>query len=348
MTKVVSRWLKRKVDDAFHKVFGHAEGGVTLNVRQDFHEQDPSEVARVFQRDLLKSRVAPLPAAVVGACGKRHELVSYPGSDAWGEIVTRGGALPPPYPNLAEVQDDAKAAAHAHEAVRLAVDWGLGVVPKREDTHAWSNVGMRFGELEVADNLNEARRQLAAHQAHLARTKRFAGEFKPNEEGVYVALLDLVDAETNGLDRAHGYVRRLLSNADYARVRDDYAELDAQANSDWQEVLEDRRAKLRVAVGAFVGDKPVPELPRPTAVCRACGEPLVPENSRVADGCPCNSPRGVNHGLVPAGVCACDSCLLPETSFGTIACGTDKGPPGWWCSRKRHHVGPCAARQMAT
>lgn len=42
--------------------------------------------------------------------------------------------------------------------------------------------------------------------------------------------------------------------------------------------------------------------------CRACGTPLLPENIRVADGCPCNSARGVNHGLVPELTCTCVVC----------------------------------------
>jgi len=43
-------------------------------------------------------------------------------------------------------------------------------------------------------------------------------------------------------------------------------------------------------------------------VCRGCGKPLDPENYRLADGCPCNSARGVNHGLVPAKICTCEAC----------------------------------------
>jgi len=42
--------------------------------------------------------------------------------------------------------------------------------------------------------------------------------------------------------------------------------------------------------------------------CCGCGKALVLENFRVADGCPCNSPRGVNHGLVPPRTCTCPAC----------------------------------------
>jgi len=37
-------------------------------------------------------------------------------------------------------------------------------------------------------------------------------------------------------------------------------------------------------------------------VCRCCGAALTGDE-RTADGCPCNSRRGINHGLVPAHVC---------------------------------------------
>lgn len=47
--------------------------------------------------------------------------------------------------------------------------------------------------------------------------------------------------------------------------------------------------------------------------CRACGKPLDPSLTRVADGCPCNSPRGINHGLVPANVCTCVLCDPAQT-----------------------------------
>lgn len=43
-------------------------------------------------------------------------------------------------------------------------------------------------------------------------------------------------------------------------------------------------------------------------VCRGCGEWLKAENLNVADGCMCNSPRGINHGIVLKCVCTCDEC----------------------------------------
>lgn len=44
--------------------------------------------------------------------------------------------------------------------------------------------------------------------------------------------------------------------------------------------------------------------------CNGCGLPL---KGHVADGCPCNSPRGINHGIVPKHVCTCDECDPEQT-----------------------------------
>lgn len=48
-------------------------------------------------------------------------------------------------------------------------------------------------------------------------------------------------------------------------------------------------------------------------LCRGCEKPLLETNLRMADGCSCNSPRGVNHGLVPTNVCTCDVCDPAKT-----------------------------------
>lgn len=48
-------------------------------------------------------------------------------------------------------------------------------------------------------------------------------------------------------------------------------------------------------------------------LCRGCQNMLLLENLRIADGCPCNSPRGVNHGLVPKNTCTCQVCDPAQT-----------------------------------
>ena len=48
-------------------------------------------------------------------------------------------------------------------------------------------------------------------------------------------------------------------------------------------------------------------------VCRGCGKKLEDSNRTLADGCPCNTPRGVNHGLVDQQVCTCSVCDPKET-----------------------------------
>jgi hypothetical protein len=54
-------------------------------------------------------------------------------------------------------------------------------------------------------------------------------------------------------------------------------------------------------------------------VCRACGKLFIlPDNARIADGCPCNSLRGVNHGLVPRDVCTCVGCDPAQTGASRV------------------------------
>lgn len=52
---------------------------------------------------------------------------------------------------------------------------------------------------------------------------------------------------------------------------------------------------------------------RKAPLCRGCGRPLDPSATNIADGCPCNSPRGINHGLVPVNVCTCGRCDPAQT-----------------------------------
>ena len=55
--------------------------------------------------------------------------------------------------------------------------------------------------------------------------------------------------------------------------------------------------------------------------CRGRNQPLLPENfPGIADGCPCNSLRGINHGLVPRETCTCPECDPLQT-------GSTRKPP---------------------
>ncbi len=47
--------------------------------------------------------------------------------------------------------------------------------------------------------------------------------------------------------------------------------------------------------------------------CRFCKNELDIRNLNMADGCPCNSPRGINHGLVDKNVCTCIICDPEQT-----------------------------------
>jgi hypothetical protein len=65
--------------------------------------------------------------------------------------------------------------------------------------------------------------------------------------------------------------------------------------------------------------------------CRACGKPLT-GTDRVADGCECNSPRGVNHGIVPVYVCTCAVCDPEQT--GSVRPSPARKPTlAEWCER---------------
>ncbi len=56
------------------------------------------------------------------------------------------------------------------------------------------------------------------------------------------------------------------------------------------------------------------ELLKGTHACRGCGLPLMSEHERTtADGCPCNSRLGINHGLVPKHTCTCIECDPEQT-----------------------------------
>lgn len=72
-----------------------------------------------------------------------------------------------------------------------------------------------------------------------------------------------------------------------------------------QPILERERASE-----GMPGDSNKPE---PQAVCRGCGKPLVPANYRIADGCPCNNGRGINHGIVATTTCTCKECDPAQT-----------------------------------
>ena len=56
--------------------------------------------------------------------------------------------------------------------------------------------------------------------------------------------------------------------------------------------------------------------------CNSCGKPLLLENLYVDDGCPCNSPRGVNFTPQPCALCELDCCVKPghrlEQLFGIV------------------------------
>ncbi len=76
------------------------------------------------------------------------------------------------------------------------------------------------------------------------------------------------------------------------------------------------------------------------ATCRACERVLVLENLFVDDGCPCNSPRGVNFTPQRCDLCKTDNCVKPghriKELFGVAlqSCDSQGWEAGSWLKQK--------------
>jgi hypothetical protein len=68
--------------------------------------------------------------------------------------------------------------------------------------------------------------------------------------------------------------------------------------------------------------------PNIPAKCNGCGAPLLLENLFCDDGCPCNTPRGVNFKPQPCDICCCGFCVKPGHRvlqlFGVDSAGVAK------------------------
>lgn len=87
--------------------------------------------------------------------------------------------------------------------------------------------------------------------------------------------------------------------------------LKLQVNKQWNELFPDTSTPPPL-------DKTKETQMGPT--CQGCGKALDPRNYRIADGCPCNTPRGINHGVVPKDTCTCGECDPAQT-------GSTRYPP---------------------
>lgn len=63
-----------------------------------------------------------------------------------------------------------------------------------------------------------------------------------------------------------------------------------------------------------------------TSTCRHCGSKLPETNYWIADGCPCNCRRGINHGIVPKLVCTCVECDPAQTGSSRYGISGEKKP----------------------
>lgn len=68
---------------------------------------------------------------------------------------------------------------------------------------------------------------------------------------------------------------------------------------------------------------PNPSNPNIPTKCNGCGAPLLLEHLYVDDGCPCNTPRGVNFKPMACPTCKTDNCVKPghrlPLLFGEVA-----------------------------
>lgn len=251
---MIRRMLKQWLDDAFHKLHGLQTANTLKNdprtrtIYEKTVAKDEAEVAR------LKEQFAMTPDEYneflqrIGTA-RHNEFLQRVEQQAAPLLSYAVGTVPdqPPFPNLSDRHNDARAAKSASEAVRHTVDHVLG--------YPYAP-GPGEDLFQHGGHLNAAMRHLRHHQAHTKATGRFADAFKPGEEGVYVALTDLDDVMVNGLDRAHARLRLRLTPEAYEAMRGGgYEEVDRAANAEWQEVLEHRRDLLRKAVEALVTTK---------------------------------------------------------------------------------------------
>jgi hypothetical protein len=85
--------------------------------------------------------------------------------------------------------------------------------------------------------------------------------------------------------------------------------------------------------------------------CRHCGKDLLPENVWVADGCGCNSGRGINHGLVATATCTCPVCDPDQTGASRYVpiriTSMSELDDGRFCVRGTCHCGLGASMTLA-
>jgi hypothetical protein len=101
--------------------------------------------------------------------------------------------------------------------------------------------------------------------------------------------------------------------------------------------------------------------PVPTT-CNGCGKPLTLDHLYYDDGCPCNTPRGVNFKPRVCGMCRVDNCVKPGHHlvdvYGDVATGFAAPPapaaPGdWmksvtWLANAGHFLGGFVVIAIAT
>ena len=216
-----------------------------------------------------------------------------------------------------------------------------------EKAHAVKRIAWLETELGTAQTVAEhLREELAAEKINITRLSNMlreqktasmidvAAQTKRAEEAeakLASMTLDLDVAESRKSDafqKMHRDLATLRKNVDAVIAEMRAADDAAGCRAFWADRLASVQQKTTGPGGTGECSKPRSETSAPQGVpedygperelyglddCTACGKPLRPENYRIADGCPCNSGRGVNHGLVARRTCTCTICDPDQT-----------------------------------
>jgi rubrerythrin len=132
---------------------------------------------------------------------------------------------------------------------------------------------------EPTDSVDSLLRHLAELKAELAGRNAFIEGFLPEAN----RSIDVAAQRERSAQHAEEARVAATDRAEAAEKRAEEAERDLENLSVRVDALSDRLATER---GLAFG-KP----------CRGCGHPMARENAGMSDGCPCNSPSGINNPL---------------------------------------------------
>jgi hypothetical protein len=194
------------------------------------------------------------------------------------------------------------------ERVEVGSQWECGglrsTVTRLEDANGIRKVWLRYDRSPI-EVYSPEMLFVGAHPSYV---------YLGTTAGTGVAVprhVELHFAATDAWKRYDGYEYEKIAGWTFKREVDDAGKVLRSATLVRGLYIEDSPALISEAPSAAT---PTPATKASVApACRACGAELLPANRPVADGCPCNSKRGVNHGIVDAKVCTCATCDPAQT-----------------------------------